>query len=284
MIMKRREIFERIAAEAARGGAVFPTHADLALKVQRALDDPDCSAEQAAKLIMAEPLLATRVVAMANSVVYNRSGRDITDVAQAVARLGFRVVRSLATAVAVRQMSAAPAEPRFRAMANQLWEHTAHVAALAHVIARRVTRLDPETAFFVGIVHEVAGFYLLSRGHEAPGLFDGEPGNWMAAWAGECEALVGRAVLKSLAVPEPAQLAIEAYWQGYLALPPVSLGDTLLLAEQLAPVRSPLRSDERDSRIAADGNLDVALGEATLSEILKESADEVGALTGALKF
>lgn len=284
MIMNRREIFERIAAEAARGGAVFPTNADVALRVQRALDDPACSAEQAARLIMAEPLLATRVVAMANSVVYNRSGRDITDVAQAVARLGFRVVRSLATAVAVRQMSAAPAEPRFRAMANQLWEHTAHVAALAHVIARRVTRLDPETAFFVGIVHAVGGFYLLSRGHEAPGLFDGEPGNWMAAWAGECEALVGRAVLKSLAVPEPAQHAIEAYWQGYLALPPVSLGDTLLLAEQLAPVRSPLRSEERNSRIAADGSLDVALGEATLGEILKESADEVSVLTGALKF
>jgi hypothetical protein len=284
MVINRREIFQRIAADAARGGAVFPTHADVALKVQRALDDPDCSVEQAAKLIMAEPLLATRVVAMANSVVYNRSGRDLADIGQAVSRLGFRVVRSLATAVAVRQLSAAPTEPRYRAMAVQLWEHTAHVAALAHVIARRATKLDPEAAFFAGIVHEVAGFYLLSRAHEFPELFAGDPGNWMAAWKGESEAAVGRAVLKSLGVPDPAQDAVEAYWQGYLALPPVSLGDTLLLAENLAPVSSPLQSAERDSRVGADGSLDVVLGDATLVDILKESADEVSALTGSLKF
>lgn len=284
MVMDRREIFRSIAAEAERGGAVFPTHAEVALKVQRALDDPDCSVEQAARLIMAEPLLATRVVAMANSVVYNRSGRDIVDIGQAVSRLGFRIVRSLATAVAVRQLSGTPAEPRLRAMAVQLWEHTAHVAALAHVIARRATRLDPDAAFFAGIVHEVAGFYLLSRAHEFPGLFDGDPGNWMAAWKGESEALVGRAVFKMLGVPEPARDAVESYWQGYLALPPLSLGDTLLLAEDLAPITSPLYGTERESRVGAEGSLDVELGEATLVEILKESAAEVSALTASLKF
>lgn len=282
--MDRREIFQRIAAEAENGGAVFPTHAEVALKVQRALDDPDCSVEQAARLIMAEPLLATRVVAMANSVVYNRSGRDIADINQAVSRLGFRVVRSLAAAVAVRQLSGAPVEPRFRAMAMQLWEHTAHVAALAHVIARRATRLDPEAAFFAGIVHEVAGFYLLSRAHEFPGLFDGDPGNWMAAWRGDREALVGRAVLKVLGVPDAARNAVEAYWQGYLALPPLSLGDTLLLAEDLAPITSPLHSPERESRVGVDGSLDVVLGESTLVDILKESAAEVASLTASLKF
>ncbi|MBU0751466.1 MAG: HDOD domain-containing protein [Gammaproteobacteria bacterium] len=282
--MERRAIFQRIAAEAERGAAVFPTNAEVALKVQRALDDPDCSVAMAAKLIMAEPLLATRVVAMANSVAYNRSGREISDIGQAVSRLGFRIVRSLATAVAVKQLSAAPIEPRFRDMAVQLWEHTAHVASLAHVIARRATRLDPEAAFFAGIVHEVSGFYLMSRAHEFPGLFDGEAGNWMSAWKGECEALVGRAVLKKLGVPEPAQNAVETYWQGYLALPPVSLGDTLLLAEDLAPVTSPLHSTERESRVAAEGSLDVKLGDTSLSEILKESAEEVASLTASLKF
>ncbi len=280
--MERREFFNQIAADAAKGGLVFPTHADVALKVQRALDDPDCSMEAASKLIMAEPLLSARVVAMANSVVYNRSGREITDVKQAVPRLGFRTVRSLATAVAVRQLSAGPTDPKLRAMAAQLWEHTAHVAALAHVIARRVTKLDPEAAMFAGIIHEVAGFYLLARAHDFPGLFDGEPGNWMAAWNGEAEALVGRAVLKTLGVPEPSMLAVESYWQGYLELPPVSLGDTLLLAEDLAPVTSPLKSSERES--PADSGLDLVLGEDTLASILKESADDVGSLTASLKF
>lgn len=281
MNLDRREVFRRIAHEAERGSLVFPTRADVALKVQRALDDPDCTMDTAAHLIMAEPLLAARVVAMANSVVYNRSGCEITDVKQAVPRLGFRTIRSLATAVVVRQMAGAQTEPRFRAMAAQLWEHTAHVAALAHVIARRVTRKDPEAALFAGIIHEVAGFYLLSKAHDTPGLFDGDPGNWMAAWHGEAEAVVGRAVLKVLNVPEATSDAVEAYWQGYLALPPLTLGDTLLLAEALAPVASPLHDPARESRGA--GSLDVALGEATLGDILTESAEEVSSLTASLK-
>ena len=96
--------------------------------------------------------------------------------------------------------------------------------------------------------------------------------------------MVGRAVLKMLGVPESAQEAVESYWQGYLALPPVSLGDTLLLAEDLAPITSPLHSPERESRVGADGSLDVVLGDATLVDILKESAAEVASLTASLKF
>lgn len=279
--MDKREILHAIAAEAARGELVFPTHADVALRVQRAMDDPDCSVDQAARLIQAEPVLAARIVAMANSVAFNRSGRAITDVRLAVSRLGFRTVKSLATALAVRQMAVGVTLPAQRQLATQLWEHTAHVAALAHVIARRVTRQDPETALFAGLVHEVGGFYLLSKAKDYPGLLDGE----LDGWQDDGEAEVGRAVLRALAVPEAVATAVDVYWQGYLALPPITLGDTLLLADDLAPVRSPLglpaAEGEREDRTAA---IDMVVGEDTLSAILKESAEEVESLTGALKF
>ena len=92
-------------------------------------------------------------MAIANSVAYNRSGDQITNVRTAVMRLGFRTMQSLAASVVVRQFSSKITNPALRAKATQLWEHTAHVAALAQVIARRVTHLDPETAMFAGIVH-----------------------------------------------------------------------------------------------------------------------------------
>jgi len=68
-----RKALEEIAASAARGELVFPTHAEMALRVRRALDNSDTSTDQLAKLIQAEPLLAARVVGMANSVTYNPS-------------------------------------------------------------------------------------------------------------------------------------------------------------------------------------------------------------------
>ena len=40
----------------------------------------------------------------------------------------------------------------------------------ARVLARRVTRQNPDAAFFAGIVHEVGSFYLISRAADFPGL------------------------------------------------------------------------------------------------------------------
>jgi hypothetical protein len=126
---------KKIAAEIERGEVSFPTSTVVGLRLKRLLDDPDCPLERAARLVQAEPLLAAKVVAVANSTACNRSGRSITDVRTAVIRLGFRYLRALASAVVSRQL-AAPATARDRELADRLWEHTAHVAALARSISR----------------------------------------------------------------------------------------------------------------------------------------------------
>lgn len=278
--MDKREILKTIAAQAARGELKFSANAEIAMRISKALDDPGCHIDVAARLVQAEPLLAAKVVAIANSVVFNRSGREISDVHTAVSRLGFRTVRSLATALVTRQMAGAPSLPAHQAIAAQLWEHTAHVAALAHVIARRVTKLDPEAAMFAGIIHEVGGFYLLSRAKDFPTLVDGEMNDWIET--GECE--ISRAVLKVLSVPSPTMDAVEALWQGYLAMPPTSMGDTLLLADWLAPVESPLHPQRADDSDGMKASIDMLIGEDTLADILRESAEEVESLSSALRF
>lgn len=277
--MDERKALEDIAASAARGEMVFPTHAEMALRVRRAVDNPDTSVDQLAKLIQAEPLLAARVVGMANSVTYNRSGRPIVDIRNAITRVGFKTLRALATAVVVRQMEEMPKTPAHRELAIRLWQHTAYVASLAYVIAKRVTHQDPDTAFFAGIVHEVGGFYLISRAADYPGLFETE----LPDWDGQEEAHVGRAVLKVLAVPEPVVTAIEALWEGMLAMPPETLGDTLLLADQLAPVESPLSKLAGMSREGVGVKIDLAIDDETLSSILEDAAEEVKSLTSALQ-
>jgi len=271
--------YRTMAAEAVQGDLVFPTSAELGLRIKRLLDDPDCALDQVAKLVQAEPLLAAKVVALANSVAYNRSGREIADVRQAVPRLGFRTLRSLTMSVLVRQISGAVSEPKRQALARQLWEHTVHVAALAHVLARRVTHQDAESALFAGMLHEVAGFYLIA--HAAPELLETAP----AGWQGEGESLVGTALLKLLDVPETVGSAIAALWDGYLELPPASLGDTLLLAEQLAPVASPLywRPEASAGADAGTPQIEMVVDRETLTSIMEESAAEVRSLIEALR-
>lgn len=277
--MDVQAVLETIAADAANGEMVFPTHARIALRVQRALDDPDCSLDQLSTLLAAEPILSAKVVAIANSVAYNPSGRAVSDVRSAVSRLGFNTLRSLVSAVLIRQMREMSPSPEHRALAGRLWEHTAHVAALARVIARRVTRQDPEAAFFAGIVHEVGAFYLIARAAAFPGLLDGN----LEEWCGTGEARVGREVLQALGVPANILAAVETLWDGYLAMPAASLGDTLLLADQLAPCESPLAELDGMSRHGIAADLDLLVGQEMLSRILADSAEEVDSLTAALQ-
>jgi HD-like signal output (HDOD) protein len=276
--MDRLDALKSIAAQAGRGELTFPTHIDATLKLQRALSDPDCHVEEAARLVQTEPLLAARTVAIANSAAYNRAGNDVTNGRAAVQRVGFRTLGALAASVIVRQLASGVTDPLVRAKADQLWQHSANVAALALVIARRVSFVDPDTAMFAGIVHEVGGFYLLSRAAEFPGLLDGGADEWIEY--GQVD--IGRGVLLKLGVPAPVMDAIEALWNGMRALPPETLGDTLMLAKDLAPIPSPLLERPGFSPAQASATIDFAVGDGTLALILQESEEEVRSLVNAL--
>lgn len=276
--MGGKEALERLAVEAARGELVFPTHAHVALQIRLRLDDPDLHLEAAVKVVQAEPLLAARVVSVANSVAFNRSGKPVADVRNAVARLGLRMVRTLSTALVMRQMSAAPAR---QALAERLWEHTSHVAALCYVLARRVSRQNPDVAMFAGMVHEVGAFYLLSRAEDYPGLLeDGvDP-----AWANGGEAQVGAAVLRALAVPADVAAAVEGLWLGAVTLPPASLADTLYLANCLTPIANPLQpaaSAQREEMLAASGQV---MADRALAAVIEESLEELDSLAASLRY
>lgn len=290
--MDKTEALNSIVAEANRGELIFSTNVTASLKIQQVLDTPDCSVDTAAKLVMNEPLLAARVVAIANSAAYSR-GAEITNVRSAIARLGFRTLRSIVASLVVRQLAGTSKDPVLRAMANQLWEHTAQVAALSQVIARRITKLDPDTAMFAGIVHEVGGFYMLSRAEEFPCLLDNQPLpplTDLPAFADTIiesteetpETIIGRVVLKNLLLPQPVLDAVEALWYGLRAMPPETLGDTLLLANELASVHSPLEIRFDSASIQYASEIDFVVGDGTLNSILEESDEEVRSLTAAL--
>ena len=278
--MERIDALTLIAEQARNGDLVFPTGLDNSLKIVRQLDDPDCHMERAVQLIKSEPLIAAKIVSVANSIAYNRRGREITDLHSAISRIGLRTTQTLAMAIATQQMAGTPKSAELRQATTKLWDHTAHVAALCHVIARKITRHDPETAFFAGIIHEIGGFYLISRAADFPGVLKGDPADWVE----QAEPAIGRAILKRLDIPETITGAIESMWEGLLALPPVSLGDTLLLANELATAKSPLYEADTVTAGSEAGLIDSLVDDAMLSSILEDASAEVDSLVAALHF
>ena len=277
--MNRLEALELIVGQASRGELIFPTNVAASLKLQRALDDPDCHLEAVAELVLAEPLIAARLVAIGNSVAYTRFGGKVNNVRSAVNLLGFQTLRPLVAAIVVRQFGGTSADASIHGKAELLWQHSASVAALAKVIARRLTEVDPETALFAGIVHEISGFYLLSRAEEFPALLEGSPDESST----NANLLLARSVLQVLKIPKPVGSAVESLYAGGTAnRPPATLGDILSLANDLASVPSPLAGLDTAARLQAIGSIDFPVGDKTLQMILVECEDEIKSMQEAL--
>lgn len=276
--MNKLEAYGHIAALAIRGELVFPTSVNAALRVQLALDDPDCPIDTAISLVLAEPLLAAKTVAISNSAMFNRSGVVVTNVRGAIMRIGYQNLYALAAAMVVRQFGSKISDPALRNKAEKLWDHTIAVSALGRLIARHVTGVNEDTALFAGIVHEVGGFYLLSRADEFPGLLDEDTENWHSA----SEEIITREVMHKLCIPEPVADAIEGLRDSFMSIPPDTLLDTLLLANHLTPVKSPLQEPQRDLPPHSDSAIDLFIDEQKLASMLEEAKRDAAEMSAAL--
>ncbi|QOY93707.1 HDOD domain-containing protein [Massilia sp. UMI-21] len=271
--MNKLEAFGYIAAQAARGDITFPTSVNAVLRLQVALDDPDCHVDEAIRLVLSEPQLAARTVALANTAAFGAGGTQVSNVRAAVLRIGYRRLRGLVAALMVRQFGHRIADRVLRAKAEQLWSHSVQVAALAQALARHVTDVDPDTALFAGIVHEVGGFYLLSRADEFPGLLEDDTENWSVL----VEDVAGLEIMRKLAIPADVAEAVGGMRDGVPGPQPHTLRDTLLLANRYALVDSPLGGLPQRQDDAAPGPLDAA----TLQILRDEAAETAQALGDA---
>ena len=276
--MEKLRDLATIVTEVQRGELVFPTSVNAALSLQLALADPACHDEEVARKVLGEPVLAARAVALANAAVFRRNGAPaITGARAAVQRLGYRNLYSLAAAMVVRQFGARIRDGALRERAEQLWKYSAHVAAIAYQVARHITRTDPDTALFAGIVHEAGNFYLLSQADQVPGLLD-ELGQRL----GPVQEIVAREVLRKLEVPEAVASAIITLRGGAISLPPGGLRDTLLLARHLCPVLSPMPAPQDDYLLRHADIAQCLADYPRLSGLLDLAASEARAMGAAL--
>ncbi|MFC5303053.1 HDOD domain-containing protein [Azospira restricta] len=260
----------------------FATSADASLRVMKAVDNPDLNMDDLARIVTSEPLLSAKVVRMANSVALNPSGRAITDVKQAVMRVGLAPIRSLAMALTLDQLRHSQRMAACRQLANRMWERSVHVAALSYVVARRLTRLPADEAMLAGIVHDLGRFYLLGiAADEFPELLKDQRA--LIEAIDELEATVGSKVLEALSLPESTIAAVAGRGRFGGAMPPQSLSDILFLACWLAPSANPF--EDADTREAARAQEGAALGldRQTIAEFVSASGDEIYSIALALE-
>jgi HD-like signal output (HDOD) protein len=100
------EFLSRIAHDLSRGPLNLPCFPDIVPRVRGAINDPRSTPDDLVRIAGTEPRLAARLIQTANSAVFNPSGRPLTNLRQAVTRLGHHLVQSVTMVFAIQQMKA----------------------------------------------------------------------------------------------------------------------------------------------------------------------------------
>lgn len=144
----------------------LPPLPELALKLQECLaDEESADAVRVAELIHADPAIAASILRVANSARYGGL-RGITDLRQAVARLGLKLVGSMVTSLVVKGNFAAKS-PQQRERLRELWDTSVLTALCAQQLAERGAQ-DRDQAFLSGLLHDI-GRLLVLRALESLG-------------------------------------------------------------------------------------------------------------------
>lgn len=274
---------EQVQQELREGVLSFPTVFDLSLRIKALADNPDSSLAEIASAVKAEPVLAAKVIRMANTLSMNPYRGEISGLKEAIARIGLSTLRCLAFAVAAEQLARDHRSRQMRLVATGLWMHAIDVASWAFAFARERDRPNPDGAMLAGLMLDIGQFYLLARAARYPALEGDMPrfAELVTLW----DEPVRTAVLEAFDLPEVIIDACAADPMAHSAWPPETMGDLVFLATLAAEAPNPfdtlLGSTRRPELLATSlGDIDrdafqalVDTARATRHELIAAACD-----------
>ena len=132
----------------------LPPLPDSAIRVRKAIDDPNADCNKITKVIGIDPVLSGRIIQAANSPLF-RGLTKIEDLNTAISRLGLTCVQNLVISLTVGKMFKSDNKIWIRRKLTDIWRHTIKIAALAEVLARGKKGLDPAEAMLAGLLHDI---------------------------------------------------------------------------------------------------------------------------------
>jgi HD-like signal output (HDOD) protein len=186
--------------ELAAGVVNLPSWSKVTERARTALAAADFDVDELARLLGAEAGLAVRVLTLANSAMFMRGGRPLSDLKLAILRVGHDMLRSAVYAHALLQLRQAPKLQRLRPILQQLWRESTQVAALARLVASRTASADPDAALLAGLLHNIGKLYLHVRLDGREDLTPNAPlaVTLLTGW----HARIGAAVARNWQMPE----------------------------------------------------------------------------------
>jgi HD-like signal output (HDOD) protein len=218
---------------------------------------------------------------MANSAALNPGGKPIAELRTAVTRLGFDALRAATVSFVMAQLRAAAGYKGVQRFLDALWQQSVLVASLCFVVARRVGRVNADTAMLAGLVHGVGKLYILTRSTRHPALFADQ--EMYQHIVNDWHSSIAKVLLENWHMAEEIVTAVESYTDDARPTRGVSasLADVLEVAITMAMCKQlPGALPERIGALKSAARLE--LNAEICQALMAESAEELAALRTAL--
>jgi len=127
----------------------LPAMPIVATKVLQLIEDEQATAEELAKIVTADPIVAARVLKITNTAYYGCQ-RQIQTLPSAIVLIGFNTLKSLVLAASVNEMFKTSG-----LTGKMLWEQSFGAGLAARIIAKGTRRVNPEEAFLAGLLQDI---------------------------------------------------------------------------------------------------------------------------------
>ncbi len=141
----------------------LPTLPPVVQKVLASINDPKVGAKQLAEIITSDQAITTRVLKLVNSSFFGLRGK-VSNIHHAVTLLGFSTIRQILLGVSIcKNFKGLNVLDKFSG--ESFWMHSIATAILARNLSKIGTKVEPDIAYTVGLIHDI-GKLLLLQHHE----------------------------------------------------------------------------------------------------------------------
>lgn len=132
-------------------------------EVLRQLSDDFGSSYQLSRLLQHDSVLATQIIAMANSVAFRPAGRPPRELGAAIARLGHDTLRVVLFAYSLSVIRSLPEYVVVREAIARLWDRSIRMSGLAQGLAAQIPSVAKDSAILAGLLHAMGKIFLVAR-------------------------------------------------------------------------------------------------------------------------
>lgn len=227
-----------------------------------------------------DPVLAAAILRHANSASY-AGLREVTDLQQAVTRLGISSVDRTVLALSAKN-AFAPTDRLDKELYDSLWTHSMTAAAAARRLAPRSSTFSPETVFLAALLHDMGKIVVLRCAgmlrRRDPQRFKFERVT-LLEFFDALHCTTGDTLCQSWHLPPEVRDVMRRHHDLDLSGPQDALVAIVQLANKIAAkLGASLKPDAEVSLLDTPGAHLLRLDDVKLASLLVEIEDEVSAL------